>query len=165
MISRSESLLERYAGLNWFDENYSDFEERLEKGTIPIPGIKPWFLIRTYCTDCDEPCVAIRYHGRRIALVEGDGFWIPHQCPYEIGPEEGRDEPTPEEEIDWSERQDIEQELLTQTHPDDPNVRDGDGEIRGQDWSDPGTEPRSFADPAYSFDYPDVPYVPPGEYK
>lgn len=140
---QSESLLEKYAGLNWFDETYDNFEARLERGEFPVAAIKPWFLIRTYCVDCDAPAVAIRYHGRRLLLIDVEGYWRPHQCPYEIGPEEGRDEPTPEEEIDWSERRDIEEEQL-----------------KLNQWSDDTWgEPRSFADPV--FGYPDIPYVDP----
>ena len=131
---RACGLLAKYQGDNWFDEQYHDFEGRLEKGLIPHVGIPGWFLIRTYCTDCDEPCTAIRYHCRRMLLVPSGTtqmgkFWVIHQCPhpYDIGPEEGQIEP---DEIDAQERADIEQELLNQQWPDDPCVRDGDGNIR-----------------------------------
>jgi len=110
---RALGLLVKYQGDNWFDDTYDHFEDRLERGLISHIAIPGWFLIRTYCTDCDEPCTAIRYHGRRI-LVHPSGteqtgkFWIIHQCP------------PPTEEI----------------YPDDPEVRDGDGEIRALGWDD-----------------------------
>jgi len=159
MTYHSDSILAKHAGLTWFDDTYDNFEPRLEAGEFPLAAIKPWFLIRTYCMTCDGPCVAIRYHGRRILLIDVEGFWRPHQCPYEIGPEEGQTEPTAEEEIDAQERADIEQELVNQQYPDDPEVRDGDGNIRGGGWTDPGTQPRSFGEPV--FGYPDIPYVDP----
>lgn len=131
MTYLSENLLEKYAGLNWFDETYSDFEPRLERGEIPVAGIKPWFLIRTYCTDCDEPALAIRYHGRRILIIANGERFIPHQCP----------DPTP------------------QVYPDDPEVRDGSGDIRGGGWHDDKKYDEEFADDPYA--YPDIPYVDP----
>ncbi len=131
MISRSESLLEKYAGLNWFDDTFSDFEPRLERGEIPVAGIKPWFLIRTYCTDCDEPALAIRYHGRRILIIANQEFFIPHQCP----------------------------DPAAEVYPDDPEVRDGDGRLVAGGWTDPGPEPDPFNDDPYV--YPDIPYVDP----
>ena len=111
MTFHSKGLLEKHSG-SWLDENFDDLETDLAKG-MHKGEIPPWFLIRTYCSDCDEPCTAIRYHGRRI-LVHPSGteqmgkFWIIHQCP------------PPVEEI----------------YPDDPEVRDGDGEIRALGWDD-----------------------------
>ena len=160
MTYRSESsgLLKKYQSQSYLAKNYGDLESELAKG-IRTAEFPPWFLIRTYCPDCEEGCLAIKHEGKRHLVNEVAGRLSLHQCPYEIGPEEGQTEPTAEEEIDASERADIEQELVNQQYPDDPNVRDGDGEIRGGGWTDPGTEPRSFADPVYG--YPDIPYVDP----
>jgi len=130
---RACGLLAKYQGENWYDTEFHDFIGALEGGRVHHIRIPGWLLIRSRCTDCDEEVTAIRYHGRRICLVptgtqQMGKYWVIHQCPhpYDIGPEEGQIEP----EIDWQERADIEQELLTQQYPDDPCVRDGDGEIR-----------------------------------
>ncbi len=135
-------LLEKYQGANWFDENFANFEGSLEKGVVPHIRIPGYLLVRTYCTACDEDCTAIRYHGRRYLLVASGTeqmgrFWVIHQCPhpFDIGVEEGHPEPTEEEEIDWHERQDIEEELKKNQWADDP------------------------------YNHPDIPYVPPGEWK
>lgn len=154
-------ILAKHASDNYFDARWKDFESELDNDRVSMASIPTYFLIRTRCETCDEEATAIKYHGRRILIVPNGNLWQNHQCPqkYQIGPEEGHAEPTPEEEIDWQERADIEQEMLTQTHPDDPCVRDGDGEIRSGGWSDPSSQPRSFADPVTG--YPDIPYVDP----
>lgn len=79
-------ILHKHAASNWFDETYADFEGRLERGLIPHVAIPGWFLVRTYCTSCDEEATAIRYRGRRILLVPSGTtqmgkFWVIHQCP------------------------------------------------------------------------------------
>ena len=112
---RALGLLTKYQDDNWFDDTFHDFEGRLEKGLIPHIAIPGWFLIRTYCQDCDEPATAIRYHGRRILVVPSGTeqlgkFWVIHQCPPPVEP-------------CW---------------PDDPNVRDGDGNIRSGGYNDDG---------------------------
>ena len=119
---RALGLLAKYQGENWFDTEFHDFAGALEGGRVHHTRIPGWFLIRSWCTSCNEEVTAIRYHGRRICLVpNGQGqmgkYWAIHQCPhpYDIGPEEGQIEPDPYEQ---------------ETYPDDPCVRDGDGEIR-----------------------------------
>ena len=146
-------ILSKHAGDNYFDARWNNFEEELDAGRVTDKSIPTYFLIRTRCENCDEEATAIKYHGRRILIWLNGNVWENHQCPAQIGPEEGHAEPTPEEEIDWSERQDIEQELLTQTHPDDPCSRDGSGNIRSGGWHD------EYPDDPYS--YPDIPYVDP----
>ena len=79
-------ILHKHAQSNWFDETYLHFERQLELGRIAHTAIPGWFLVRTYCVDCDESCTAIRYHSRRI-LLQPSGteqlgrHWVIHQCP------------------------------------------------------------------------------------
>ena len=133
MTYHSEGLLAKYGADNWLERNFGDLEPKLEKG-IRAAEMPPWFLIRTYCEYCDEPCCSIRHRGERLLVVVVDDMIFLHQCP------------PPVEDV----------------YPDDPNVRDGDGNIRGGGWSDDTWgQPPDYSDPPYDFQYPDVPYVPP----
>lgn len=131
--SESKGLLAKHSG-SWLDKNFDDLEADLAKG-MHSGEIPPWFLIRTYCQDCDESCLAIRHKGKRHLVHEVAGRLSLHQCP----------QPAPE------------------VYPDDPEVRDGSGNLRGGGWTDAGDDQdrRQFDDPKYSFDYPDIPYVDP----
>ena len=128
-------ILKRHATENFFDRTWDRFEERLEKGKFSHTAFPGWMLIRSACLDCDADVTVIKYKGRRIQLVpSGDNQmgknWIIHQCPhpqkYEIGVEEGHPEP------EYGDRDDIleaQRDARTEIYPDDPEVRDGDGEI------------------------------------
>ena len=128
-------ILSKHAKDNFFDARWKDFEAELDAGRISTKAIPGYFLIRTRCLDCDEDCNAIKYHGRRLLIIPNGEFWINHQCPPPV----------------------------EDTHPDDPEVRDGSGNLRGGGWTDRGDDQdrRQFDDPKYSFDYPDIPYVDP----
>lgn len=160
-------ILKKHGNDNYLDNNFRNFEERLTRGSLRIEAIPSRFLYGSHCEDCDEAVTALKYKGRRILLHEASGKWILHQCPhpqdkkrtvryglvggggilmedgetlddlpeYVIGPDEGHAEPTAEEEIDWHERADIEQEQKAHQWPDDP------------------------------YNYPDIPYVAPGDWK
>ena len=131
-------ILEKHSKDNFFDARWDDFEGMLDKGNISAKAIPGYFLIRTRCTDCDEECNAIKYHGRRLLIIANGDSWINHQCP------------PPVEEV----------------YPDDPEVRDGSGNLRSGGWTDRGDDQdrRQFDDPKYSFDYPDIPYVDPTQH-
>ncbi len=133
MTYLSKGLLEKHSG-NCLDKNFDDLEADLAKG-IHEGEIPPWLLIRTYCPDCDEGCLAINQHSKRHLVVANLGRLTLHQCPPAV------------EEV----------------YPDDPEVRDGSGNLRGGGWTDAGDDQdrRQFDDPKYSFDYPDIPYVDP----
>ena len=129
-------ILKRHATENFFDRTWDRFEERLEKGKFSHTAFPGWMLIRSYCTDCNDEVTVIKYKGRRIQLVpSGDNQmgknWIIHQCPQRTATPP---QPSPE---DYGERDDIleaRHEARGELFPDDPNVRDGDGEIRGGGW-------------------------------
>jgi len=146
-------ILRKHAKDNYFDLRWSDFESALDNGQVHHGAIPSYFLIRTSCMSCDADSTAIKYHGNRILIDPNGNTWERHKCRPVIGPDEGHAEPTPEEEIDVHERADIEQELLNATHPDDPNVRDGSGNLRSGGWHD------EYPDDPYN--YPDIPYVDP----
>ena len=124
-------ILRRHATENFFDRTWDRFEERLEKGAFSHAAFPGWMLIRSYCTDCNEDVTVIKYKGRRIQLVpSGDEQmgkrWVIHQCPY-----------PQDREPEYGERDDIleaQHEARGEVYPDDPNVRDGDGNIRGGGW-------------------------------
>ena len=120
-------ILAKHAQDNYFDNHFDNFEEYLETTGIAAKGVPPYLLVRSNCEECDEDVLAIRYHGRRILLVHVVERLILHQCPVP-----GFD---------------------TENYPDDPNVRDGDGEIRNGGWHD------EYPDDPYN--YPDIPYVDP----
>lgn len=130
-------ILSRHGNDNVLDNKFDNFEERLTRGSLRCEDIPVWLLCGSVCMDCDELVTALRYKGRRILLNRASGMWILHQCPhpFDIGVEEGHPEPTAEEEIDWSERKDIEEEMKREQWPDDP------------------------------YNYPDVPYVVPDSFK
>ena len=136
-------ILKRHATENFFDRTWNNFEERLERGAFAHTAFPGWLLIRSSCTDCDDDVTVIKYKGRRIQLVpSGDEQmgrrWVVHQCDnptkYEIGPDEGHPEP------EYGERDDIleaRHEARGEVYPDDPNVRDGNGDIVARfDWDD-----------------------------
>ncbi len=147
------NILKKYADRNYYDETFDKFLERLEAGRIGVAQLRSWDLYGSRCVTCDESVTAFRYRGERYDLVHAGGFWVIHQCPanklYEIGPEEGQPEP----EIDAQERADIELELSNARYPDDPEVRDGSGNIRSGGFYD------DYPDDPYC--YPDIPYVDP----
>ncbi len=134
MTYPSKGLLAKYRSQNWLTKTFGDLEKELESG-LPSAEMPPWFLIRTYCGDCNEGCLAIKHEGKRHLVVEVAGRLSLHQCP------------PPVEEV----------------YPDDPEVRDGSGDLRAGGWTDRGDDQdrRQFDDPKYSFDYPDIPYVDP----
>ena len=152
-------ILEKYADRNWYDRHLDDFPVKLEAGQVSTKMLLPWDTYGSECVTCGESVIAFKYRGQRYDLHELGSKVIIHQCAaqhYEIGPEEGWPEP------EYGERDDIleaQAEARGEIYPDDPEVRDGDGNIRSGGWSDPGTEPRSFADPVYG--WPDIPYVDP----
>ena len=128
-------ILEKHADDNWYTRTFDDFERRLEAGKLPINAIRAFDCYGAECPDCGEKVTAFKYKGGRY-LIHASDHWYIHQCPDPTGNGAGGG---------W---------------PDDPNVRDGNGDIVAHfDWSDEGTEPRSFADDPYS--YPDIPYVDP----
>lgn len=124
------SILRKHLDDNFYTRKFDDFVGRLERGELPFGALLPHDCYGAKCPTCDEDVVAFKYRGERYDLHEIVGRWIIHQCPQ------------PEDEC-W---------------PDDPNVRDGDGNIRGGGWSDDTwAEPQDFADDPYN--YPDVPYA------
>ncbi len=143
-------ILKRHATENFFDRTWSNFEERLERGAFAHTAFPGWLLIRSRCVDCDDEVTVIKYKGRRIQLVpSGDEQmgkrWVIHQCPElcpecggpvhaVIGPDEGHPEP------EYGEADDIaaaQTEARGEVYPDDPNVRDGNGDIVAHfDWDD-----------------------------
>jgi len=135
-------IIKKYATENFFDRTWDNFEERLERGAFSHAAFPGWLLIRSSCLDCDESVTVIKYHGRRYQLVpSGDEQmgkrWVIHQCDPAKLPESHRpinpDYPEPE----YGERDDIleaQHEARGEVYPDDPNVRDGDGNIRGGGW-------------------------------
>ena len=148
-------ILKKHAGDNFFDSTWDNFEERLERGAFSHAAFPGWLLIRSSCLTCDASVTVIKYHGRRIELVpSGDEQmgrrWIIHQCPPEVLDQHGadsdeverqqsmtwRDKPEPE----YGEADDIAEaqaEAKGEIYPDDPNVRDGNGDIVAHfDWND-----------------------------
>jgi len=146
-------ILKRHATENFFDRTWDRFEERLERGAFSHTAFPGWMLIRSACLDCDEDVTVIKYKGKRIQLVPaGDNqmgkTWVIHQCPerchtcdaplgFEVGPEEGHPEPTSDELSDHYDRLEAAAEAKGEIWPDDPNVRDGSGDIVAHfDWGD-----------------------------
>ncbi len=129
------SILKKHADNNYYDNTFSDFVGRLERGRIGVAMLRSWDLYGSECITCEEKVTAFKYRGQRYDLVHISGFWVIHQCPahklYELGAEEGQNEP-------W---------------PDDPCVRDGSGNIRSGGFYD------DYPDDPYN--YPDIPYVDP----
>ena len=127
-------ILKKHGDNNYYDNTFSDFQKRLEAGSIGVAMLKHYDLYGSHCVTCDDPVTAFKYRGERYDLHQSGGLWIIHQCQaqrYDLGPEEGQDEPQ----------------------------RDGDGRIVGGGWTDPGPEPDQFPDDPYM--YPDIPYVSP----
>lgn len=88
---------------DWFTTTFGHrFQQALEMGRIAVGQIPGWKTIRTYCETCNESCYAIRHRGERIVIQTNGNRWIIHQCPH---PQDQRD------------------------YPDDPDQRDGDGEL------------------------------------
>jgi hypothetical protein len=98
-------LLEKYRKQSWLARNFDDLEADLEKG-MHSGEIPPWFLIRTFCTDCDEECLAIRHQGKRHLVHEVSGRLTLHQCP----------QPVDQRQDDWTDDQDRRHDQF----PDDP---------------------------------------------
>jgi hypothetical protein len=127
------NILKKYAADNFFDRTWPNFLTLLERGKFSHTAFPGWLLIRSACMTCDEDVTVIKYHGERYQLVPAGPSqmgknWVIHQCPQ------------PEPEIDWHERADIEQELKSESWPDDPEVRDGDGNIRQGGFNDGHTD-------------------------
>lgn len=122
-------ILEKHANDNWYTRTYDDFERRLEAGKLPIGALRSWDCYGARCPLCDESVTAFRYKGERYYLHNNNKTWYVHQCPDPNGIGAGGG---------W---------------PDDPEVRDGDGELRSAGWFD------TYPDDPYS--YPDIPYVDP----
>lgn len=101
-------ILGKHISNNFFDRNFIQFRNQLEVRGISITAIPGPLLIRTYCESCDEECVAIKYHGERILLSTTAYSYVIHQCPHPV-------------DESW---------------PDDPEIRDGDGEIRQGGWNE-----------------------------
>ena len=128
-------ILKRHATENFFDRTWQNFEERLERGAFAHTAFPGWLLIRSACLDCDADVTVIKYHGRRIQLVpSGDNQmgknWIVHQCKHA--------HPDPEHEYgERDDRLEAAAEARGEIYPDDPNVRDGNGDIVAHfDWND-----------------------------
>lgn len=140
-------ILKRHATENFFDRTWDNFEHRLERGQFSHAAFPGWLLIRSYCTDCNESVTVIKYRGKRYQLVpSGDNQmgknWVIHQCPQPTchtcdAPLGFDDKPEPE----YGEADDIAEaqaEAKGEIYPDDPNVRDGNGDIVAHfDWDDP----------------------------
>lgn len=124
-------ILKNHSDDNYYVRTFDDFIGRLERGELPIKALLPWDTYGSECIDCEEKVIRFKYRGERYDLHQNSGRWIIHQCP----------QPT---EI-W---------------PDDPNVRDGDGNIRMDDWSD-DQDRRHDQFPDDPYNYPDIPYVDP----
>lgn len=91
----------------------------------------PWDTYGSECPDCEEKVIAFKYKGERYDLHVASGRYIIHQCP----------------------------QYVEECWPDDPNVRDSDGNMRSADWSDDTDRVRDLSDDEWK--YPDVPYVAP----
>ncbi len=127
-------IIKRHATENFFDRTWSNFEERLERGAFAHTAFPGWLLIRSRCVSCDDEVTVIKYRGRRYQLVpSGDEQmgkrWVIHQCRH------------PQDEPEYGEADDIAEaqaEAKGEIYPDDPNVRDGNGDIVAHfDWDDP----------------------------
>ena len=125
-------ILKRHATENFFDRTWSNFEERLERGAFSHAAFPGWLLIRSYCTDCNDEVTVIKYRGKRYQLVpSGDEQmgkrWVIHQCKH----------PQDEEYGERDDRLEAAAEARGEIYPDDPNVRDGSGDIVARfDWDD-----------------------------
>ena len=147
------SILKKYADRNHYDSTYDDFVGRLERGQIGVAMLRSWDLYGSECVDCEEKVTAFKYRGQRYDLHHSGGFWIIHQCPnlHTLSPvNAGKPEPDYGEADDIAEAQ---AEAKGEIYPDDPNVRDGGGNIRSGGWFD------EYPDDPYN--YPDIPYVDP----
>ncbi len=104
------TILKKYADRNYYDSTYDDFVGRLERGQIGVAMLRSWDLYGSECIDCEEKVTAFKYRGQRYDLHHNGGRWIIHQCRPPVEP----------------------------VYPDDPNVRDGDGNIVSSfDWDLP----------------------------
>ena len=102
-------ILKNHADDNYYVRTFDDFLGRLERGDIPLGALLPWDTYGSECIDCEQKVTAFKYRGERYDLHVNGDRWIIHQCP------------PSEPEI----------------YPDDPNVRDGNGDIVAHfDWSD-----------------------------
>ena len=153
-------ILKRHATENFFDRTWDRFEDRLERGQFAHTAFPGWLLIRSACTDCDADVTVIKYKGRRIQLVPtGDNqmgkHWIIHQCPETchtcdapLGFDQDEhadgdalaDQWKDSLDDEYGEAEDIAEaqaEAKGEIYPDDPNVRDGNGDIVAHfDWGD-----------------------------
>ena len=79
-----------------FFDRFVQFEYSLEHNRIGISAIPQSQLHLMDCPNCGERVFRIRYHGEALYIVAGARVWSVHQCPqpnYQLGPEEGQDEP------------------------------------------------------------------------
>ena len=134
-------IIKKYATENFFDRTWDNFEHRLERGQFSHAAFPGWLLIRSYCTDCNDEVTVIKYRGKRYQLVpSGDNQmgknWVIHQCKNPLVTTHGEHHNEPE----YGERDDIleaQHEARGEVYPDDPNVRDGSGDIVAHfDWDD-----------------------------
>ena len=136
-------IIKKYATENFFDRTWDNFEHRLERGQFSHAAFPGWLLIRSACLDCDEDVTVIKYKGRRIQLVpSGDNqmgkTWVIHQCDPRNLPDSHKPA-NPDDRPDYGTVDDIleaQHEARGELFPDDPNVRDGDGNIRSGGWDD-----------------------------
>ena len=133
MTYRSKGILKKHADTNWYTTKHgADFLALLERGELNVPDLLPYDLYGSECVDCEQKVTRFKYRGERYDLEHAGGRWFIHQCP------------DPNTQECW---------------PDDPCVRDKDGSI-WEGWSDESTRVREYPDDPYN--YPDIPYVPPG---
>lgn len=121
MTFPSESLLEKYARQNYLDKTWGDFERALERGEIRAGEIPPSFTYGSECVTCEEKTIKVKYRGRTIDTHIVSGTYILHQCP----------------------------QYVDECWPDDPEVRDGSGNLRTADWSDDTDRVRDYSDDPY----------------
>ncbi len=133
-------VLKKHAEDNHYTRTFDDFERRLEAGKLPVAALRSWDCYGARCPLCDESVTAFKYKGERYylhntaQLPDRPATWYIHQCR------------PPVEDV----------------YPDDPNVRDGNGDIVAHfDWSDDQDRrhDQDYPDPPYG--YPDIPYVDP----
>jgi hypothetical protein len=134
-------ILKRYATENFFDRTWPNFMELLERGAFSHTAFPGWMLIRSKCVTCNDDVTVIKYHGERYELVpSGDEQmgkrWVIHQC---AQPQRDGEADDYGFVPDYGEADDIaeaQQEAKDEIWPDDPEVRDGDGEIRSGGFGD-----------------------------
>lgn len=115
-------ILKKYSQENWHTREHGpDFLAKLERGELGHGDLSYHSTYGSECPDCEEKVIAFKYLGQRYDLHFISGRYIIHQCPPYI---------------------------VDECWPDDPNVRDSDGNI--VEWSDESwAEPRDYSDDPY----------------